>query len=80
MAEDDERQKLDPYTAVLAGELADCIRDCLRAIASTGSDERIYHAVRHFRRILDGLRKAPDTNLHLTFLTAIDQLRPAHRG
>lgn len=77
MTEDDEGgRQTDLYTAALAGELADCVRDCMRAMAA-GSDERIYHAALHFRRVLDGLGRRPETNLHVVFSGAIEQLRPA---
>jgi len=70
--------KANANTDYMAARLADCLRDCMRAVAADSPDSRRYYAVQNFSMLIRQLKHWENPNLHELFAKAIDHLRPLH--
>src|SRR5262245_48118327 len=60
----------------MASQLADCLRNCMRAIAAEDPSSPRYRAVQNFDMLLKLMVRSEGVRLYELFEKAIDELRP----
>lgn len=78
MHDDEDFLRVNANTDYMAGVLADCLRDCMRAVAADSPDDRRNRGVQHFSTLLRQFKHWQEPNLYDLFGKAIDELRPSH--